>query len=49
METLSRADKERFKEHFSLFDKDGNGKITLKELGIALRSIGYTPNEKELS
>ena len=49
MEGLGKADWERFREHFNLFDKDGNGKITVKELGIALRSIGYTPNEKELN
>ena len=32
-----------------MFDKDNNGKITVKELGIALRSLGYTPDEKELN
>jgi Ca2+-binding EF-hand superfamily protein len=49
MEGLGKEDWERFREHFNLFDKDGNGKITVKELGIALRSIGYTPSEKELN
>lgn len=49
MEGLNKEDRERFREHFNLFDKDGNGKITVKELGIALWSIGYTPNERELN
>jgi len=49
MESLSKSDLEKFKEHFNLFDKDGNGKISVSELGLALRSIGYTPTEKELT
>jgi Ca2+-binding EF-hand superfamily protein len=34
-----------FKEAFSLFDKDGNGTITSKELGTAMRSLGQYPTE----
>ncbi len=30
----------RFKEAFSLFDKDGDGTITTKELGTVMRSLG---------
>ena len=37
-----------YKEAFSLFDKDGNGTITAKELGTAMRSLGQTPSESEL-
>ena len=37
-----------FKEAFSLFDKDGNGTITSKELGTAMRSLGQYPTEVEL-
>ncbi len=48
MDRLSKQDIERFRDHFALFDTDGNGKITVKELGVALRSIGYTPDENEL-
>ncbi|KAG2442655.1 hypothetical protein HXX76_002739 [Chlamydomonas incerta] len=36
------------KEAFKLFDKDGNGHITDKELGIVMRSLGQLPTEAEL-
>ncbi|KAF8347538.1 calmodulin [Amanita rubescens] len=39
---------EEFKEAFSLFDKDGDGTITSKELGIVMRSLGQNPTEAEL-
>merc|ERR1712222_232143 len=37
-----------FKEAFSLFDKDGDGQITTKELGTVMRSLGQNPSESEL-
>ncbi|CAG8760325.1 13486_t:CDS:2 [Cetraspora pellucida] len=37
-----------FKEAFGLFDKDGDGSITLKELGDVMKSLGHNPTETEL-
>uniref|UniRef100_A0A8C9PQB0 EF-hand domain-containing protein n=1 Tax=Spermophilus dauricus TaxID=99837 RepID=A0A8C9PQB0_SPEDA len=37
-----------FKEAFSLFDKDGDGTITTKELGTVMKSLGQNPTEEEL-
>lgn len=37
-----------YKEAFALFDADGDGTITSKELGVVMRSLGQTPTEAEL-
>ncbi|XP_018901252.2 uncharacterized protein [Bemisia tabaci] len=37
-----------FKEAFMLFDKDEDGKITIAELGVVMRSLGQRPTETEL-
>lgn len=37
-----------YKEAFSLFDKDGDGRITCNELGIVMKSLGQEPTENEL-
>ncbi len=36
------------KEAFNEFDDDGSGTITTKELGYAMRAMGYNPTESEL-
>nr|XP_002734093.1 PREDICTED: calmodulin, striated muscle-like [Saccoglossus kowalevskii] len=37
-----------FKDAFTLFDKNGDGCITTKELGTVMRSLGQNPTETEL-
>ncbi|KAL3634483.1 Calmodulin-3 [Castilleja foliolosa] len=38
----------QFQEAFSLFDKDGDGCITIEELGRVIRSLDQNPSEEEL-
>jgi len=49
MTDLSQEQIAEFKEAFSLFDKDGDGTITTKELGTVMRSLGQNPTEAELT
>ena len=37
-----------FREAFNVFDKDGDGRITAKELGTVMRSLGQNPSEAEI-
>ncbi|PAA49736.1 hypothetical protein BOX15_Mlig030324g1 [Macrostomum lignano] len=37
-----------FREAFSLFDKDGDGAITNKELAVVMRALGQQPTPDEL-
>jgi hypothetical protein len=45
---LTQEQIEEFKEAFSLFDKDGDGTIVAKDLGIVMRSLGQNPTDAEL-
>jgi calmodulin len=38
-----------FKEAFSLFDRDEDGVIASKDLGIVMRSLGVNPTEAEIT
>lgn len=49
VDQLSEDQVAEFKEAFSLFDRDGDGKITSKELGTVMRSLGQNPTEAELA
>lgn len=48
VDKLSEAQIAEYKEAFSLFDRDGDGKILTKEIGIVMRSLGQMPTEEEL-
>lgn len=43
---LTPEEIDEFREAFMMFDKDGNGTISTKELGIAMRSLGQNPTEQ---
>ncbi|XVF42181.1 hypothetical protein PTKIN_Ptkin01aG0339300 [Pterospermum kingtungense] len=47
-DVLSEEQIAEFQEAFCLFDKDGDGCITMEELAIAIRSLDQNPTEEEL-
>ena len=47
-EQLSGERLTEFKEAFKIFDKNGDGSISTKELGVVMRSVGKNPTDREL-
>ncbi|XP_028770663.1 calmodulin-like isoform X1 [Neltuma alba] len=47
-DALSEEQIAEFLEAFRLFDKDGDGCITMEELGSAIRSLDQHPTQEEL-
>jgi calmodulin len=37
-----------FRDAFNIFDKDGDGRVTVKELGTIMRALGHHPAAAEL-
>ena len=48
VENLSEERITEFKAAFELFDKDRDGAINNKELGIVMRNLGQNPSDEEL-
>ena len=47
-EVITEEQKLEFKEAFALFDKNGDGTITVAELGVVMNTLGSNPNPVEL-
>ncbi|KAF3904211.1 Calmodulin [Orbilia brochopaga] len=45
---LSADEVRTFREAFNHFDKDGNGEISIAELGEVMKGLGQNPTESEL-
>ena len=37
-----------FREAFLVFDKDGDGTVTVSEIGLVMKSLGQNPSEAEI-
>lgn len=48
MEKLRDDDIAEFKEAFSLFDRDGDGRVTTQDVGTVMRALGLNPTEAEM-
>jgi len=48
MDGLSDAKLRIYREHFEVFDVNNDGVMSLRELGTALRSLGFHMSEKEV-
>ncbi|XP_022333553.1 neo-calmodulin-like [Crassostrea virginica] len=49
IENLTEDQIEEYREAFKLFDKDGNGSITVEELVAILKNLGQNPTDAEIS
>ncbi|KAJ4838587.1 hypothetical protein Tsubulata_007083 [Turnera subulata] len=47
-EVLTEEQVAEFQEAFCLFDRDGDGRITFKELATVIRSLDHSATEEEL-
>merc|ERR1712224_782116 len=47
-ERLTEEQISEFKKAFLLFEKDGDGTIAIKDLGMLMRSLGQNPTETKL-
>jgi calmodulin len=48
MENLTETQLEEFRESFNVFDRDGDGFISIVELELAMRAMGHNPTRIEL-
>jgi calmodulin len=45
---LNQRQIREIREAFSIFDKDGDGSISAKELGTVMRSLGMAPTDQDI-
>lgn len=48
VKSFSEEEISEYREAFSLFDHNGDGQITVKDMGIEMRKLGKNPSEAEL-
>ena len=48
-EKMSETQLAGIKEAFAMFDTDGDGSISVKELGKVVRSLGHNPTDMEIT
>ncbi|ALC42285.1 CG11165 [Drosophila busckii] len=45
---LSKYEEDEFKAAFDILDVEGDGSITVKEIGVVMRALGKSPTDAEL-